>query len=198
MNSWISLHKENFQSWTTLYFIRKYKSLPPNVVQYNHRLNMELDYLGSMSRDVHCCTQWLRPRNLPPSPRIWAHIHEGAIGQRRRRHLFVTPWVQSMVSVLFSTLFSISDTWRQTLELHKYLSDVTDFHHVWDGEGESFLRRGILRRHLTRPAHRFPVETGTSGWSLFLDYFRSEEVTSNKKAHKKQLGFIFRPFRFEQ
>jgi hypothetical protein len=31
-----------------------------------------------------------------------------------------------------------------------------------------------------------------------LAYFRFGEVNSNKKAHTKQLGFIFRPFRFEQ
>jgi hypothetical protein len=27
-----------------------------------------------MSRDVHSCSHWLRSRNPPPSPRIWAHI----------------------------------------------------------------------------------------------------------------------------
>jgi hypothetical protein len=50
-----------------------------------HSLNMELDlqiYLGSMSRDVHSCSHWLRPRNPPPPfPRIWAHTTRGAIGQ---------------------------------------------------------------------------------------------------------------------
>ena len=46
---------------------------------------MEVDlqsllYLGSMSRDVHSCTHWLRPRNPLPSPRIaWTHIREGAM-----------------------------------------------------------------------------------------------------------------------
>jgi hypothetical protein len=44
-----------------------------------HRLNMEVDLqscFGSMSRDVHSCTHWLRLRNSPPppSPHIWAHI----------------------------------------------------------------------------------------------------------------------------
>jgi hypothetical protein len=34
-----------------------------------HRLNMKVVYLGSMSRDVHSCTHWLRPRNslTPPA-----------------------------------------------------------------------------------------------------------------------------------
>ncbi len=36
------------------------------------RLNMEVDlqgfFLGSMSRDVHSCIHWLRPRNSPPVP----------------------------------------------------------------------------------------------------------------------------------
>jgi hypothetical protein len=48
----------------------------------DQRLNMELDpqslqYLGSMSRDVHSCTHWLRLRN--PLPRRYG----GAIGQLR-------------------------------------------------------------------------------------------------------------------
>jgi hypothetical protein len=54
-------------------------------VGLHHRLNLELDLqrlLGSMSRDVHNCTHWLRPGN-PPSPRIWTRIYEGAIGQPR-------------------------------------------------------------------------------------------------------------------
>jgi hypothetical protein len=44
---------------------------------------MELDlqvYLGSMSRDVHSCTHWLRP-NDPPIPPDLDSIYEGAIGQ---------------------------------------------------------------------------------------------------------------------
>jgi hypothetical protein len=42
-----------------------------------HRLNMKLDpkvYLGSMSRDMHSCTHWLRPRDSPPLSRIWTRI----------------------------------------------------------------------------------------------------------------------------
>jgi hypothetical protein len=58
---------------------------------------MEIDlhnYLGSMSRDVHSCTYWLRARNPPPPhhPPALGLVYEGAIGQQDRRHLFVTPW----------------------------------------------------------------------------------------------------------
>ncbi len=42
-----------------------------------------------MSRDVHSCTHWLRPRNSPPPPHLDSY-YEGAIGQQDRRHLFVT------------------------------------------------------------------------------------------------------------
>ncbi len=38
------------------------------------RLNMELDFQSVFGLHVHSCTHWLRPRNPPPSPRIWAHI----------------------------------------------------------------------------------------------------------------------------
>jgi hypothetical protein len=45
-------------------------------MSYKHRLNMKVDlqsFWGSMSRDVHSCTHWVRPSN-PPSPRIGALI----------------------------------------------------------------------------------------------------------------------------
>ncbi len=54
-----------------------------------HRLNMTLDLqslFGLMSRDVHSCVHWLRPRNSPPPP-AFGLIYEGD-----RRHLLVTPW----------------------------------------------------------------------------------------------------------
>jgi hypothetical protein len=46
-----------------------------------------------MSRDVHSCTHWLRPRNPPnPLPPAWRLVYEGAIlVSKDRRHLFVTP-----------------------------------------------------------------------------------------------------------
>jgi hypothetical protein len=48
-------------------------------------------YLGSMSRDVHSCTHWLRPRNSPPS-RAFGLVYGGALlVSKDRRHLFVTP-----------------------------------------------------------------------------------------------------------
>ncbi len=44
-----------------------------------HRLNMEV-YLGSMSRDVHSWTHWLRTPFLPPHLDSY---YEGANGQQR-------------------------------------------------------------------------------------------------------------------
>ncbi len=44
-------------------------------------LNVELEVqsnLGSMSRDVHSCSHWLRPRK-PPPPRIWALMRDAQI-----------------------------------------------------------------------------------------------------------------------
>ncbi len=49
-------------------------------------------YFGSMSRDVHSCTHWLRPPQLPPSPRIWTRMTRSLLVSQDRRHLFVTPW----------------------------------------------------------------------------------------------------------
>jgi hypothetical protein len=40
-------------------------------------LNMELDLQILFGLHVYSCNHWLRHRNLPPSPRIWAHIYEG-------------------------------------------------------------------------------------------------------------------------
>jgi hypothetical protein len=46
-------------------------------------------FLGSMSRDVHSCTHWLRPRNPPLCPRNTRAL----LVSKDRRHLFVTPLV---------------------------------------------------------------------------------------------------------
>jgi hypothetical protein len=43
-----------------------------------------------MSRDVHSCTHWLRPRNSPLAPRIWTRITRALLVSKDRRHLFVT------------------------------------------------------------------------------------------------------------
>jgi hypothetical protein len=47
------------------------------IVLVIHMLNMELDLQSLFGLHVHCAqlyTHWLRPRNLPPSPRFWAHV----------------------------------------------------------------------------------------------------------------------------
>jgi hypothetical protein len=56
-------------------------------LRHKHRLNMEVDLqslFGSMSRDVHSCTYWLRPRDSPPPPAFGlVLLYESAIGQQR-------------------------------------------------------------------------------------------------------------------
>jgi hypothetical protein len=59
----------------------------------SHRLNMEAVCLGSMSRDVHSCTHWLRPRNPPSSPALDSYTR-ALLVSKDRRHLFVTPCYQ--------------------------------------------------------------------------------------------------------
>ncbi len=54
-------------------------------ITLKHSLNVEVDLrslLGSVSRDVHSCTHWLRPRNFPPRP-AFGIVYEGAIVQQR-------------------------------------------------------------------------------------------------------------------
>ncbi len=85
---------------------------------HSHSLNMEVDlqsYWGSMSRDVHSCTHWLRPRNSPPPPHLDSY-YEGLLVSKDRRHLFVTTWPQCSVSEYYwkfpgSLLLSSRDSW---------------------------------------------------------------------------------------
>jgi hypothetical protein len=47
-----------------------------------------------MSRDVHSCTHWLRPRNPPPPspiPPVYDAYTRALLVSKDRRHLFVTP-----------------------------------------------------------------------------------------------------------
>jgi hypothetical protein len=47
---------------------------------------MEVDLqslFGAISRDVHSCTHWLRPRNSPLPPPHLDSYNEGAIGKQR-------------------------------------------------------------------------------------------------------------------
>jgi hypothetical protein len=46
-----------------------------------------------MSRDVHSCTHWLRPRN-PPIPAALGLVYEGAIGQIDDISLKPRAWLQ--------------------------------------------------------------------------------------------------------
>ncbi len=53
-----------------------------------------------MSRDVHCCTHWLRSRNFPPPPSPRIYVLRGRNWSAKidhRRHLFVivTPWCKT-------------------------------------------------------------------------------------------------------
>ncbi len=62
---------------------------------------MEVDlqvYLGSMSRDVHNCTHWLRPRNSPPLPLRLDSYFEGAFGQQRKATSLVNPLYKSLTN----------------------------------------------------------------------------------------------------
>jgi hypothetical protein len=55
-----------------------------------HRLNMQLDlqsFFGLLCT-LYSSTDWLRPRQLPPSPRIWAQIRGRYWSVRQ--HIFVT------------------------------------------------------------------------------------------------------------
>ncbi len=57
-----------------------------------------------MSRDVHSCTHWLRPRNPPPPPQSPAFRleHEGAIGQQRQTTSLCNPLDLTSWSVFFT------------------------------------------------------------------------------------------------
>ncbi len=52
-----------------------------------------------MSRDVHSCTHWLRPRN---SLRIWTRITRALLVSKDRRHLFVTPCSQPINTFVYA------------------------------------------------------------------------------------------------
>ncbi len=54
---------------------------------------MEVDLrslFGSMSRDVHSCSRWLKPRN-PPNPPAFELVYKGAIGQQRQETSLCNP-----------------------------------------------------------------------------------------------------------
>ncbi len=53
-----------------------------------------------MSRDVHSCTQWLRPRNSPLPRRLDSYSRALLVSQDGR-HLFVTPCAQANFTSLF-------------------------------------------------------------------------------------------------
>jgi hypothetical protein len=51
-----------------------------------------------MSRDVHNCTHWLRPRN-PLNPPAFGLVYEGAIGQRRKTTSLCNPLLLGITEV---------------------------------------------------------------------------------------------------
>jgi hypothetical protein len=54
---------------------------------------MELDLHTLFGLQVHSCTHWLRPRNIPPHLRQHLGSYTRALlVSQDRRHLFVTPW----------------------------------------------------------------------------------------------------------
>ncbi len=56
-----------------------------------------------MSRDVHSCTHWLRPRNsLPPPLPLLASYTRALLVSQDRRHLFVTPWTECSPCLVMS------------------------------------------------------------------------------------------------
>jgi hypothetical protein len=60
---------------------------------------MELDPQSLLVHTLHSFTHWLKPRNLPPP--AFGLIYEGAIGQPRQTHLFVTPCFKGTVRIMF-------------------------------------------------------------------------------------------------
>jgi hypothetical protein len=50
-------------------------------------------HFGSMSRDMHSCTHWLRPRSSPLPAHLDSYTRALLVSQDRRQ-LFVTPLVQ--------------------------------------------------------------------------------------------------------
>jgi hypothetical protein len=73
------------------YISRIFVAVPTNTfvltfVTLKHKLIMELGlqkvYLGSMSRDVHSCSHWRRPRNSPLPPHLGSYT-KGTTGKLR-------------------------------------------------------------------------------------------------------------------
>ncbi len=62
-------------------------------IQRRGRLKMELDLQSLFGLYVYSCTHWLR-HSRSPIPPEFGLIYEGAIGQPRQTHLFVTPWTK--------------------------------------------------------------------------------------------------------
>ncbi len=74
-HSWLFNSLRGLRNWA-LYCLLFYFSICVKTTSHwsPHRLNMELDLHSLFRLHVHSCTHWLRPRNNPPPPRIWAHM----------------------------------------------------------------------------------------------------------------------------
>jgi hypothetical protein len=70
---------------TSIFLFWKYLFRNLGILSLQCRLNMEVAkvYLGSMARDLHCCTHWLRPRSLPQTLGLGLVLRGRYWGQQR-------------------------------------------------------------------------------------------------------------------
>ncbi len=67
---------------------------------------------------MHSCTHWLRPRNSPPSPRIWAHIR-GRYWPAKIDDISVQPPVRASPTSTFYFTFGFRRTVSKALSKMK-------------------------------------------------------------------------------
>ncbi len=92
------LHQTTFIRLITRAHCTTYSMLYPQV-KYGVRSIYKV-YLGSISRDVHSCSHWLRPRNTP-SPRIQAYVRGALLNGHLRQ---TSPSNPLVVPILFSNI----------------------------------------------------------------------------------------------
>jgi hypothetical protein len=81
---------------------------------------MELDIQSLFRLHVHSCTHWLSPRNFPLPPHVGSSTR-ALLVSHDRRHLLVTPWIQSCLTrpVILSPCTALCDNalWTCSEEL---------------------------------------------------------------------------------